>query len=92
MRIFSRNRWPVVIGLYDARQCPQCGATVLSDPGQRVHQAWHDRLDEDLDTALGLEPESAPEPGGYVIGAGPLPASVRGGWESETDAKTGERR
>jgi len=69
-----RRGWPVIIPLYDVRECPECCALVSGKPAQRLHEQWHRELDE----ALG-EVEEAPEVGGYVIGNGPLPASVRGG-------------
>jgi hypothetical protein len=74
MRITARRlkRWDRIPGLYDIRQCPWCCALVFEDIGQRGHQDWHD--------AAAPEPEPEWEdPGGYVIGSGPLPASVRGG-------------
>ena len=71
VRLWSGNRWPVVIGLYDARECPWCGALVIGKRGQRFHQGWHDDLDTDLHGE-----ETAPDPGGYVIGSGPLPAEI----------------
>jgi hypothetical protein len=64
------KRWPRIPGVYDIRECPECAALVYADAGQRGHQAHHDR-DE--------EPEEWSDPGGYIIGNGELPASVRGG-------------
>ena len=76
MRLFTRSRWPVVIGLYDARQCPVCAAMVLGNTGQRAHQAFHDELEMAVE---GPRDDGYEDPGGYVIGNGPLPVSVRGG-------------
>jgi hypothetical protein len=64
------RKWPRVPGVYDNRACPDCAALVYGNDGQRLHQAWHDETER--------EPEWK-DPGGYVIGDGPLPASVRGG-------------
>jgi len=69
-----RRGWPIIIPLYDARECPECCALVAGKQPQRAHEEWHRDLDAALD---GDQPET--EPDGYVIGHGPLPASVRGG-------------
>lgn len=73
MKLFRRD-WPVVIPLYDARQCPECCALVSGKAPRRIHEQWHRELDE-----LFSDGEQEREPDGYVIGNGPLPASVRGG-------------
>jgi len=69
--IHRLNRWWRLPGYLDLRPCPKCCAIVYGDPGQRGHQAWHDAAEPDDD--------EWEDPGGYVIGNGPLPASVRGG-------------
>lgn len=77
LRITLRS-WPLIIGLYDGRECPDCGSLVCGKAAKRVHQRFH----RDLEDQLGAddEPErELREPDGYVIGNGPLPASVRGG-------------
>lgn len=71
MGLFTRARWPVVLPLYDVRECPDCGALVRGDKGQRLHfAAMHEEID--------YEEEAGPLDG-YVIGNGPLPAELTGG-------------
>ena len=36
------KRWPVVIPIYDARQCADCGAVVIEWHDQELHRAWHE--------------------------------------------------
>lgn len=62
--------WPEVVPMYKLRQCPECFALVLKWEGQEGHEAWHEGNDDD---------EEAPEADGYVVGAGELPAEMRGG-------------
>lgn len=72
-----RRAWPIIIPLYDARQCPECCALVSGKAPRRAHEQWHRELD---DLINGTE-EDTDEPGGYVIGNGPLPAEAHGGIE-----------
>lgn len=74
-----RERWPQVIPIYDGRQCPECGAVVISWSGQWQHQSFHDELSG--------APEETPVPDGYVVGGAMAPADVPG-YASDDD--TGE--
>jgi hypothetical protein len=60
---FLRTGWPVVIPLYDARQCPECCALVAGKAARRAHESWHNELDEAVDG-----PAEAEDPGGFVVG------------------------
>ena len=77
LRRFAFGKWPVSIPLYDSRVCPTCWALVPGKDGQRNHQMWHDDLEGVMD--------EREEPGGYIVGDGPLPASVRGGSDSDNE-------
>lgn len=39
------GRWPVLLPLYDGRECPRCGAVVIGRQGKHLHQAEHRRTD-----------------------------------------------
>lgn len=66
--VFRRDKWPVVVPMYQLRQCPECAALVRGAEGQKGHQEWHDWDGAD---------ETEPALDGYVIGSGPLPESLR---------------
>ena len=40
------SRWPIVMPLYDGRQCPACSAVVLGWQAQQVHETHHREQDE----------------------------------------------
>ena len=74
MRIF-RHGWPIIIPLYDARQCPECCCLVAGKTPRRNHERWH----AELENALERPPEST-DPGGFVVGGeGWSVASITGG-------------
>jgi hypothetical protein len=81
MRRIQLFGWPVIIALYDGRECPRCGALVCGPRAKRKHESYH----REIDDAIGeLDSSSEPEireAEGYIVGNGPLPASVRGGGE-----------
>jgi hypothetical protein len=76
---FFRLGWPVIIPLYDARECPECRALVCGRGPQREHERWHRDLHERLNDLDDTVDAVVPELEGYIVGNGPLPASVRGG-------------
>jgi len=86
VKLFRRG-WPIIIPLYDVRECPECCNLVSGRVAQRLHEEWH----RELDRALG-EVEELPEPGGYCIpdSKGNLPIEVIGGIED--DEYDGQRR
>jgi len=45
-----RRKWPVVVPMYQLRQCPHCAALVKGPHGQRTHDLWHEHP---LSTAAG---------------------------------------
>jgi hypothetical protein len=69
------KRWPVVIPIYDARSCIDCGALVSGDKGQDLHRAWHEThldwqeaVNADIRTvAVGAGLNVRDEPGGGEI-------------------------
>ena len=73
---FLRTGWPVVIPLYDARQCPECCALVAGKASRRNHERWHAEL-EDL-----LDRQAEGEPGGYVVGGDDWSVSMISGGEA----------
>jgi len=85
MRLFKFG-WVLVIPIYDGRECPECRALVCGRKPQQQHERWH----RELDRELGF-PDEAEEPGGYIVGHGELPVSVRGG-SDEDNAKQEQRR
>jgi hypothetical protein len=64
--------------MHDLRVCPDCGHLVTRFD-MRAAEGHH----RDIDERFGIEEDPEIEADGYIIGAGPLPASVRGGVESE---------
>lgn len=86
------SRWPIVMPLYDGRQCPMCSAIVLGWKAQELHENEHNARAEWEDWAVetiyelcaraGVELKPRPdgqEFDGYVIGSGELPPETRGG-------------
>lgn len=59
-----KRAWPLVIPIYDARQCPDCCALVAGKAAQRAHEAWHAQLADQLEE----EPAEVTDPGGYIVG------------------------
>lgn len=80
---FRHRGWYITMGLAKAGPCPICCAVV-----HKVHWREHQRRCEEIEDMLGQQRE--PEPDGYIIGDGPLPASVRGGIDE--DEHQGQRR
>lgn len=46
-RIVHHRRWERVGNHMDARHCPWCGASVHGNRGQRLHQEFHERFNDD---------------------------------------------
>jgi hypothetical protein len=40
------HRWPLILQLYDGRQCPDCGAIVCGREARRIHREDHMRRRE----------------------------------------------
>lgn len=90
LRLFH-DGWPLVIGLYDGRQCPRCGALACGKTARRLHRQDHADTDGrllELERAMGIaEEEETRDPGGFIVGNGPLPASVRGGSDEDEEER-----
>jgi len=62
MSVFQRvlrRSWPVIIPLYDVRECPHCGHLVAGKYGQRAAEEWH------RDLLRGTDDDD--EPDGYIL-------------------------
>lgn len=40
------GRWPVLLPLYDGRECPDCGAIVIGRHGKNLHREYHRHRDD----------------------------------------------
>lgn len=38
------SKWPIVLPLYDGRQCPECSAVVFGWQAQQTHKTYHKRF------------------------------------------------
>lgn len=82
------GRWPVArhMELYDVRVCPDCGHLVSGREGQHAARRYHEDLEEQLNG-----PPEWQDPGGYVVGEGPLPAEMTGARPSQDDTEDGNQ-
>lgn len=46
--VIHHRRWKRPDNHLDGRRCPDCGATVHGNHGQREHARWHDELNDTL--------------------------------------------
>lgn len=67
------KKWPIRVPLWDARECPDCGALTIGDNGQDEHRAYHEAIVEWQDWAEEVIKQAA-------AGAGLTP------WEPTGDA------
>jgi hypothetical protein len=51
VRLDRWREWPLVVPIYDGRQCPECGALCVGVRARKVHQGWHTKRTE-WDSAL----------------------------------------
>ena len=63
-RVLFRHKWPVVVPMYQLRECPECFALVCKSAGQRGHEEWHELARSEL--------EDRPLTG-YVVGMDATP-------------------
>jgi len=81
---FRHRGWYIVDGLHKTGPCPICYAMV-----PKVYWTAHQRRCAELEDLL--HPLDDGDPGGYVIGDGPLPVSVRGGSDEDNEQQAKRR-